>query len=316
MKKQLNVSICLCTRDRPVMLSKALRSIISQEIFSNWNISIVVANNSLNHQPTNVIDEIQRDSKFPIHLINEETLGIPFARNAACEKALSLNAEWIIFMDDDEEALPGWLKAYDLALQRYQSDVFTGPVEYIFPGEHEKWLKNENKNLGLDGRQLFSAATNNVMFSTKLLTGHPPLRFDTNMALTGGSDTDFFTRYAHHGGKIIAVSNAIVREYVTENRTRLVWRLKRQMQSSSNRVYTSKKLYPKSHILLNSSKEIFNRLINGSIRVITSPLHLPDGYYASKRSFYHGLRHYAKAYGVICGLLNKHYHQYKTTDGC
>jgi glycosyltransferase involved in cell wall biosynthesis len=298
------------------MLSKALRSIISQEIFSNWNITIVVANNSLHHEPTKVINEIQKDSNYPIHLINVQTLGIPFARNACCEKALNLKSEWVMFMDDDEEALPGWLKAYDLALQRYQSDVFTGPVEYIFPGKHEKWLANVNKKLGQDGRQLFSAATNNVMFSTKLLTSHPPLRFDTTMALTGGSDSDFFSRYVHQGGKIVAVSNAIVREYVMENRTRLAWRLKRQMQSSSNRVYTSKKLHPKSHILINSSKEVFSRLFNGSIRLLTSPLHLHDGYYAAKRSFYHGLRHYAKAFGVICGLLNKHYHQYKTTDGC
>ena len=316
MAKQINVCVCVCTRDRPIMLNRALRSIINQEVFSNWNVSIVVANNSLENKPSTIIDEVQKESKFPIYLIDIETLGIPFARNAACEKALALNADWIIFMDDDEKALPGWLKAYDLALNRYESEVFTGPVHYVFPGDHANWLKNDNPKLMQDGRTLRSAGTCNVMFSKNILTGNPPLRFDTNMALTGGSDTDFFTRYVHHGGKIVAVSNAIVREYVTDNRVRLIWRLKRQMQSSANRIYTHQKIYPHHQVVIRAYLEILKRLTYGSMRLVSSPFLLLRSYIRAKRSFYHGLRHYAKAYGILCGLLHKHYNQYKITDGC
>ncbi|MDO9150685.1 MAG: hypothetical protein Q7U33_04825 [Methylotenera sp.] len=137
------------------------------------------------------------------------------------------------------------------------------------------------------------------------------------MALTGGSDADFFARYIHQGGKITAVSNARVKEHVSPHRVTLIWRLRRQMQSSANRVYTSRKLYPSKKVYISVLQEVLKRLIHGSIRTLTSPLWLIAGYYPFKKSLYHGLRHYAKAIGLTCALFNlkKHIELYRTTDG-
>jgi succinoglycan biosynthesis protein ExoM len=141
------------------------------------------------------------------------------------------------------------------------------------------------------------------------------LDFDTNMAFTGGSDSDFFMRVVHQGGRIVFVKDAVVSEVVLDNRLRLFWRLKRQYRSSANRIYIELKLYGFQKTLITSLKEFARHLIEGSLRLVTSPLYLFVGRINFKRSSYHGWRHFAKAAGIISGLFGKHPQPYKKIDG-
>ena len=166
------------------------------------------------------------------------------------------------------------------------------------------------------GVLLKRASTGNVLFRTAILEKYePPLNFDINMTMTGGSDTDFFMRLVQHGGKIVYVGDAEVSEAVVPVRLTIRWRLRRQYQSSANRVYIESKLFGTKHVMATSLKQVFRHVLEGTLRLVFSPLLLLAGYTKFKRGWYHGLRHYAKAAGTLAGLRGSHVQLYLKTDG-
>jgi succinoglycan biosynthesis protein ExoM len=257
-----------------------------------------------------------RSSPLRVEYLLEPRRGIPFARNFACRCSLELGADWLAFIDDDEEALPGWLAAYAMAIGRYDGGVYTGPVRYEMPAEFAGYLQNRGLSRFGDGALLPRAATSNVLLSTRLLLPPWSMQFDTRMAFTGGSDSDFFTRYVFHGGRIVYVNDAQVLEPVIENRLMLSWRLKRQFRSSANRVYTSYKLNGLLRTVVRGAGEILSRFVAGLLRFITLPFCLVSGgLMGLKYAWYHCLRHFAKAFGTLSGLFGIQPRPYWETDG-
>jgi glycosyltransferase involved in cell wall biosynthesis len=313
MKKAI---VNICTYKRPAMLQRCLDSILQQNIPSGWDVEILIVDNEASSNLLNVLDSKIQESSINIIYVIETQLGIPYARNTACRESMNRKADWILFLDDDEEADPGWLEAYQKASETTEADVYTGPVRYIFPAGYAEWLENKGISKTSDGSLLKRASTNNVMFSSGLLMNpQTRLEFDTNMAFTGGSDSDFFMRVVHQGGRIVYVKDAVVSEVVLDNRLQLFWRLKRQYRSSANRIYIQIKLYGFKKTLITSLKEFARHLIEGSLRLVTSPLFLVVGQVKFKRSYYHGVRHFSKAAGIIAGLFGKHPQPYKKIDG-
>ena len=313
--KPTTVIINICTYKRPEMLSKCLASIYRQEIPDDWDLAVIIIDNDGDGHMSDSLKAMVNYNPISIYYINEQQQGIPYARNRACHESLERGADWIIFIDDDEEADPGWLISYAEAIKTFQANVYTGPVRYIFPNNDAKFLENKGRSTTINGRLLRRAATNNVMFSSELILPPWSMEFDTAMAFTGGSDSDFFMRYVHQGGEIIAVSKAIVSEIVVTDRLKIKWRLQRQHRSSANRVYIHIKLYGYRQTLTSSIVMILGRMFHGSLRLIACPAYLFMGHTNFMCSFYIGLRHFAKATGAITGLLGIHPQPYKVTDG-
>lgn len=315
LKKSLRIVLCICTANRPNMLISCLDSVCKQVIPENWDFQILVVNNSPWASIDHIINSAKLKTGITINWINESQQGIPFARNTACTEALRRHADWILMIDDDEEALPDWMLAYENARIKFKEKVFTGPVNYIYPDGYKEWLENKGKSKLTSGRLVRRASTNNVFFSIQLLTPPLSLDFDTQMAFTGGSDSDFFMRYVDSGGKIVVVSNAVVSEIVLPNRLTIFWRMQRQFRSSSNRVYIYIKLYGKKRTFIICIKEIPMRFAHGILRLISSPFYLLGGYVHFKKSYYHGLRHLAKGAGAVAGLIGRYPQPYKKLDG-
>ena len=308
--------IGICTFRRPEMLRRCLASVLAQECPEGWKVEIVVVDNDAQSDLAEMISRAFPDPKYPIRYFIEPRRGIPHARNAVCRHALSVQADLIAFIDDDEEADPGWLMAYARGMATYEAQAYTGPVRYIFPPGYEDWLANKGFAETKHGALLKRAATANVMFRTSVLGPEgEPLQFDTNMALTGGSDTDFFMRLVHQGGRIVYLSDAVVSEAVVPNRLTIRWRLKRQYRSSANRVYIESKLFGAKKTARRAVKELVRHGVEGTLRLVFSPVMLLGGYRKFKRSWYHGLRHFAKAGGIIAGLRGRQVQPYRQTDG-
>jgi succinoglycan biosynthesis protein ExoM len=315
MSKQKAI-IVICTYKRPQMLTACIASILSQLIPDNWVVEILIVDNDAAQSAEDIFMRFSQNNVMPLSYICEKNHGIPFARNKGCEVCLEKNADWILFIDDDETADPNWLMAYFEATKKYQSDVYSGPVCYIFPTDYANWLGNKGDSETPDGGLKKRASTNNVLIHKKLIEklGYN-LSFDIQMALTGGEDKDFFVRYEALGGKIIHVSQAIVTEKVTENRLSILWRLKRQYSSSTNRVYINKKMMGQKKANLLSVKETIRHLFDGVLGLIICPLFLIHKGNIFKRRYYHALRHIAKATGNIAGIFNIQIESYKKTDG-
>lgn len=310
----VKVIVGICTYKRPVMLKKCLDSIFAQEKPSGWDVEIVIVDNDAESNLSNGMDF--SNAPYKVHYFGEAQRGISYARNAVCRHALELGGDYLLFLDDDEEAEPGWLLAYHRGSQQFEAEAYTGPVRNIFPEGYQEWLGNKGLSDTKHGSLLRRAATNNVMLATRILNKPgEPLEFDTRMALMGGEDKDFFMRLVHRGGRIVYLSDAVVSEVVMANRLTISWRLKRQYQSSANSIYIDSKLYGPRKIRAVSIKELLRHILEGSLGLIISPLLLLGGYRKFKRGWYHGLRHFAKAAGIIAGLRGSYVQLYAKTDG-
>jgi succinoglycan biosynthesis protein ExoM len=310
------IIVNICTFKRPKMLKACLDSILAQQLPENWQLEIQIIDNDKESVVESDVKNWASQARVPVRYYTEMKRGIPFARNAACEQSLEHQADWIVFIDDDELACEGWLGAYAIAVTKFAADAYTGPVKYIFPADYADWLANKNEDNTVDGAYKARASTNNVMISKQVISQDGfNLTFDNQMALMGGSDSDFFMRLVASGGKIAFVKEALVSEDVLPNRTSIIWRLKRQYRSSTNRVYIYIKLYGLKRTILLSLKESLRHLFDGTTGLISAPLFLVAGKNKFKRRLYHALRHYAKLGGNIFGLFGMHPQPYKTIDG-
>ena len=77
-----------------------------------------------------MIDALAAEAPFPVRYVHEPAAGVANARNAAMAAA---SGELIAFLDDDEEAAPGWLAALIDAQRRFDADVVFGPVHARAP---------------------------------------------------------------------------------------------------------------------------------------------------------------------------------------
>jgi succinoglycan biosynthesis protein ExoM len=130
----------------------------------------------------------------------ESRQGIPFGRNRCLSIALSIGAQYVVFVDDDMTVSPQWFNELFSLIVATSADVVTGDVMNVFPDGRE-----EPKYLPRAGDRK-TAETDNVIFKSWLAE---KLQFDERLALSGGSDTLFF-RQAYELGANIRHSDAAV----------------------------------------------------------------------------------------------------------
>jgi succinoglycan biosynthesis protein ExoM len=314
--EKIRVAIGVCTYKRPQMIEQCIASLQALECPPDWDVFIVLVDNDPSSSGAPEELPARASDNFPVHYFIESQRGIPHARNRVCREAVALGAQFLLFLDDDEEAEPFWLKAYRNAMIEFGGEAYTGPVRYLFPQGFEDWLANKGFSGTKRGTYLKRASTNNVLVDIKRAkrVGFD-LEFDTGMALTGGSDTEFFMRLVQAGGHIVYVDDAIVSEEVVTDRLSIRWRLKRQYQSSANRIYIESKLFGGEKTVKRASKEVLRHAIEGTLRLLSAPLMIIGGYRKFKRGWYHGLRHFAKGAGIMAGLRGSHVQLYLKTDG-
>lgn len=307
----IKVAICICTYRRPLMLKSCLDSIAKQDVPDAWDLSVILVDNDPQSELSNDLLKITASYPFHIRYHVESSRGIPFARNAACELALDSGADWIVFIDDDEVAEPGWLLAYDNARTKSKAKVLAGSVRYVSYDKSEEFVRIDGKKLSGQPGFLESAATNNVMFSTEILRPPFSLRFDILMALTGGSDTDFFLRYRQADGGIFGVPDSVVAELVSEQRSTVRWKLGRLYRSNSNRSYINVKLYGKGYAA-KSVLRIFWRTIPG---LLVSPFYILFAFFWGGSLVQRALKPWVRCLGAVAGYVGFQPKPYKTTDG-
>lgn len=204
------VALCVCSNGRG-SIAACLHSLLAQSISeSSVSLSVILVDNTANGELGAMIPLSEPPSR--LLYTHEPRPGIPFARNAAVRTALQGGADYIAFIDDDEVAPQAWIQLLYSQLKESGADVVQGGLERVAtldeaidhaqaytPGT----AKVRNRN---------TAATNNVLFKTWLVTGPNKLQFDEALAMVGGSDTEFFMRANDAGAKIVRASHPPVFE--------------------------------------------------------------------------------------------------------
>lgn len=229
----LRISILICTRRRPAGLLDCLRSLDRATKPAALALSAVVVENE--EAPTDLAERVaQAGFTMPTRHVREPRLGIPMARNRSLDDAMRDEPDWVLFLDDDEEVDEDYFQGLATAMEAHTADVITGPVLMDLAGPRPTWMPVDKPHRWSEGEVLPSAATGNTLAAARLFTADGlALRFDENLAFTGGSDVELFQR-AVAAGAVIRWSTAFpAREIWGPERLRMRWHLRRKYRESS-----------------------------------------------------------------------------------
>ncbi len=222
------VSVVICTYDRPLMLEAAIRSCLANATQRALDYEIVVADNSVDGHAAGVVGKF-KDALVPVRSIAASPPNISIARNAGIHAS---RAPLVAFVDDDTMVEPGWLDHLVDAIRSSGADVAVGRVDAKFTGAPSAWdtkgamfSRNFPAPTGtlipLAGPKRprdFAIGTSNSLWRAETSFTDPE-PFDPWFGAAGGEDTDLFLRLARRGRQVVWCAEAGVWEIVPDGRT-------------------------------------------------------------------------------------------------
>lgn len=211
--------ISIATYKRPELLDDLLQS-LEPEVHGA-DVRIVVVDNDADASARAVCEA----STLDIDYVVEPRPGIAAARNRGLDRVADED-RFLIFVDDDERVLSGWLTQLGEAQRRYDADVISGPVVSVLPADAPKWIARGGfiqRARFRTGEPSLSPATNNTLVRLDYLRSLGFPRFDETFSLTGGSDTAFFRVLRDAGARMVWCDEAVVHEDVPAARANLAW---------------------------------------------------------------------------------------------
>ncbi len=308
----MRIAVCLITFMRPKGLRAALESLAGQ-VFAGEapDVRVVVVDNDEAASARPVVDELRAGGyRWPLAYAVEARRGIPFARNR-CVAIARPDADWICFIDDDEEAAPGWLAELMRVQREYQADIVTGPVVSRYEGELPDWASRSGILQRLrfpTGHRRDRAYTNNVMFRAEVFDAVQP-HFDERLAMAGGSDTHFSRRADRAGFSIVYADDAEVFERLPASRMTRRWLFQRAYRVGTTNGFVARDISDSLGEAVRSvGPKALSQLARGTAY---AALGLVAGHHRSVR----GIRLVASGAGIVVGLLGGRYDEYRRTHG-
>ena len=135
----------------------------------------------------------------------------------------------IVFIDDDEMPTPGWLDALVRIANATGAAGVTGPVVRHYPFAPEQLvtgMRRWDRVRRPTGAPVPAASTANLLLDTRFVRSKG-LSFDPEFGLSGGSDTLLTKQLVQAGGDLVWCDEAIVIDYVVDERLTPAWLLRR-----------------------------------------------------------------------------------------
>ncbi len=235
------VDVLVCTYRRTELLIKTLDG-IARAATAVGAVRIVVVDNDHEQSAREVVRQWALQSTLRIDYLIQPVQNISLTRNAALT---SVTAPWIAMIDDDEIPDNNWLASLLVAAENFGADVVFGPVISEFSPDAPVWATRSS----LFQRKRFTtgtvialqeARTGNVLLRASRLT-QDMFRFDASLGLSGGEDSEFFSRLSKASYRMIWCDNACVREWTPSNRTTVAWVMKRAFRVGSVEAYNKRR---------------------------------------------------------------------------
>src|SRR5258708_2239374 len=214
----VKISIITPTYNRPDYLQRAIASCVTQQGVDS-SFEIIVVDNNPEGSARAQVEDIAARGPVPIRYVHEKRPGISYARNTGIATS---SARYVVFLDDDEEADPGWLAAHLETMRRFGADIVVGAVHASFPpaARVDPYPRNKfSRDAGVStGSQLprLPGIGNTMLDRERCFTAPEP--FDPRLGLTGGEDTVFLRQLLRRGCKMVWCAEAGVRENVPADR--------------------------------------------------------------------------------------------------
>jgi glycosyltransferase involved in cell wall biosynthesis len=196
-------SVILCTRNREQTIGRAIQSVLAQDYPSRLFELIVIDNGSTDFTRLNIRPYLASTS-IRVSCYLERQVGVSFARNLG---ATAAQRDYVAFLDDDAAAAPGWLAAFDAAVQQHGALVAGGRVVPVLEKgvEAPQWWTEESI------RGLFGLDHNHF------LQGQPIARIRWPLWLGGGNSVYCKKLWRNCGGFLTELGPSGMRRRIAED---------------------------------------------------------------------------------------------------
>lgn len=220
------VVVIIPTFRRPEGLATAMTSIASQTGLGGVSIELIVCDNSPEASARPQVEAFALSASFPVRFLHEPKTGVANARNTAVR---GCDAQFIAFLDDDEDAPPVWLSRLLAAQADLDADVVFGPVEARVPeatGRFRPYYTSFFSRFGPASSQRLEMhyGCGNSLLRADRLDAEP---FATTQNEMGGEDDLLFTELRRRGCVMAWAADAPVWEDVPPRRATLNYTLRR-----------------------------------------------------------------------------------------
>jgi succinoglycan biosynthesis protein ExoM len=238
----MNILVCICTYKRNFLLKKCIQSIDNAFKPTNFKISILIIDNTLNSHAKNLIKSLKKKISLKVYYINEKKRGVVHARNKALCECKKIYTDYICFFDDDCTIDKYWFRNAKKLINEYP--IITGPQIYEKNNIYGKNFSSMfEKKYNKDSCLVNWAATNNVIFRYNIIK-HKNLIFDYNLNnFSMGEDQLFFSKLRKLGNNIVWSKNLKVYEnyHLTRSKPKVI--ILRSFKLGILGHYIDKKIY-------------------------------------------------------------------------
>jgi glycosyltransferase involved in cell wall biosynthesis len=224
----MTVTVAICTQNRSLSLKRALESVLAQAAEAP-GLEILVVDNGDDGQAALLVESMAAKGGL-LRLVKEPVTGLSAARNRALKEA---SGSWIVYIDDDAELVPGYLKAMTRLLNREggRAGAFCGPIEVGWESDAPNWFEPglsawcNRLDYGPKRREIRWPETpygTNMAFETALLGNLGGFREDLGRkgaGLMDAEETELFIRMEKLSGRAVIYEPALgVIHYMSPDR--------------------------------------------------------------------------------------------------
>ena len=254
------------------IIEKCLKSIGSE--LSNQDRAIII-HEGTEDQFRNLVGLVE-SFQFPFQCLSlDGDGGLSNGRNLAIDKC---DTEWIAFIDDDAEMIPGWRKSFQRGVDKFPDSAgFTGPLYPIYEDgskrlpDEMQWIVSCNSFGSKKDGPVRNGYGANMVFNA-LKSKKNSIFFDPSFGAVGGTEGDslageetIFSMKLRDltGNDIIWLHDLKVGHNVPRSRTTLSYVLHRSIKEGK-----TKAILGKSNIVKNSRKSSLSKELPHLLRTI------------------------------------------------
>lgn len=305
--------IAVATYHRPADIDRCVGSLRAERRsflggHDGWDVGILVVDNDAEGSARATVATAGGPE---LRYVVEAEPGISAARNRALRESEA--ADVLIFLDDDEEAVPGWLGHLLSTFERWHPAAVAGRVVSAFAQEPDPWIEAGGffrRRTLPTGTPVQVAATNNLLLDLHVVRALG-LQFGQRYGLTGGGDTHFTRRLVELGEQIVWCDEAVVIDHVPESRLTREWVLARARRTGNTEVAIGLALAPTGRV---RTARRARAVVRGSVRVVGGTLQAAVGRLTrSVRLNARGAKAMNRGRGMLVGAVGRTIGEYERT---
>ena len=239
-KPSVRVSVIIPTFRRAEGLGRALASVAAQAGIGGYSVDIIVCDNSPEASAREQVIAFGLTSPLTVTFVHEPHPGVANARNSAVAACF---ADFIAFLDDDEEAPDNWLSSLLATQTAFGADVVFGPVTARL-AEHKATRFDpyfatffSRRGAAEDERLGVYYGCGNSLIRRAAMPAHEPFSVVQNDM--GGEDDQLFNGLLKQGAVMAWAASAPVFEDVPAGRATLAYTLRRAFAYGQGPSYTA-----------------------------------------------------------------------------